>query len=195
MILQYMGSKSKIAKKLIPYILEHYERGMNYVEPFCGGCNMIDKIDIPNRVAADSNYYLIEMWKAFQRGWNPPNYISEEEYKNVRKNKEQYDPAWVGLVGFGSSFGGGWFKGYAKNSTKTNYLNQTLNVIQKQIKKLRGVKFIHSSYKDLDILPGSIVYCDPPYQNTSKYKEDVDHEEFWQWVRKMSKGNHVYVSE
>ena len=42
----------------------------------------------------------------------------------------------------------------------------------------------------------SVIYCDPPYQGTTKYKDDFDHDEFWNWCRKMNgKGNKIYVSE
>ena len=34
-----------------------------------------------------------------------------------------------------------------------------------------------------------------PYENTTKYKMDFNHSEFWDWVRRMSKRNIVIVSE
>jgi site-specific DNA-adenine methylase len=40
---------------------------------------------------------------------------------------------------------------------------------------------------------GDVVYCDPPYANTSKYTVDFDHETFWQWCR--TRDFPVYVSE
>jgi DNA adenine methylase len=36
--------------------------------------------------------------------------------------------------------------------------------------KLKDVKFIHSSYQDLEIPKESIIYCDIPYKDTTKYK-------------------------
>lgn len=43
--MQYMGSKNRIAKELIP-IIESYITSdtKGYLEPFVGGANMIDKI-------------------------------------------------------------------------------------------------------------------------------------------------------
>lgn len=43
----------------------------------------------------------------------------------------------------------------------------------------------------------ALIYCDPPYASTTGYKGTgkFNHEQFWQWVREMSKENHVYVSE
>ena len=40
----YMGSKNRIAKEILPIILKDRVKGQWYVEPFVGGCNMIDKV-------------------------------------------------------------------------------------------------------------------------------------------------------
>ena len=40
---------------------------------------------------------------------------------------------------------------------------------------------------------GDVVYCDPPYDNTSKYTVDFDNDAFWQWCR--TRDFPVYVSE
>lgn len=41
-----MGSKSRIAKYIIPIIQRYIDDNKinTYIEPFCGGCNIIDKI-------------------------------------------------------------------------------------------------------------------------------------------------------
>ena len=69
-IMKYMGSKSRIAKYILPIILKDRKDDQYYVEPFCGGCNMIDKVG-GNRIANDNNPYLIQMWKALIDGWQP----------------------------------------------------------------------------------------------------------------------------
>ena len=42
-----------------------------------------------------------------------------------------------------------------------------------------------------------VFYCDPPYKGTKGYKDSgFNHDEFWNYVRKMSKvGFKVFVSE
>ena len=40
----------------------------------------------------------------------------------------------------------------------------------KQSKNLELVSFICSSYQDLEIPKESIIYCDIPYKDTTKYK-------------------------
>ena len=42
--MKYMGSKARHAKELLPIILKDRKEGQWYVEPFVGGCNMIDKV-------------------------------------------------------------------------------------------------------------------------------------------------------
>ena len=63
---------------------------------------------------------------------------------------------------------------------------------------LHGVKFTCCEYILLDIPENSIIYCDPPYQNTDKtFKEkQFNHDKFWQWCRDMAvKGHTVFISE
>ena len=44
-------------------------------------------------------------------------------------------------------------------------------------------------------MPNDIIYCDPPYDGTSKYNNnsEFNHIEFWEWVKNCK--NPVYVSE
>lgn len=39
--MKYMGSKSRHAKQIIPFLMEHYEDGMLYIEPFVGGAMLL----------------------------------------------------------------------------------------------------------------------------------------------------------
>ena len=80
----------------------------------------------------------------------------------------------------------------------TNYAGATARSIAKQRNKINGVLFCHASYDKMPLPESpSIIYCDPPYANTSKYKTgDFDHDAFWQWCRdKCAKGHKVFVSE
>lgn len=49
---------------------------------------------------------------------------------------------------------------------------------------------------DLHIPQNSIIYCDPPYQNTTKYHTGFDHNQFWDWCRlKKQDGHNIFISE
>lgn len=61
--LKYMGSKSRVAKYIVPIIQEKIDKNSvtTYIEPFVGGCNVIDKIRCENKIGSDKHKYLIEM--------------------------------------------------------------------------------------------------------------------------------------
>ena len=44
------------------------------------------------------------------------------------------------------------------------------------------------NYSDIK---NAVIYCDPPYRNTTKYSNGIDYEEFYQWCKNMAKNNRV----
>ena len=50
-----------------------------------------------------------------------------------------------------------------------------------------------------DTTSNCVIYLDPPYQGTNFYgyanQPKMDYEHFWNWVRKISKNNYVFISE
>lgn len=197
----YMGSKNRIAKDIIPFMTP-FLNGENYfIDAFCGGCNLIDKIDYPNRIANDKNEYLIELFKYLQDDGNLPLEISKEEYYKVKADKDNYPKWYVGFIGFICSFRGKFFDCYIPIIKETSsgcrkYQIEHIENIKKQIHKLQNVKFLNCNYEDLEIKKGDIVYCDPPYQNTKKYKNSINYDVFWEWCRLTTKrGSKVFISE
>ena len=196
--MKYMGSKNRIAKEILPIMLK--ERGQRtWVEPFVGGANMIDKVQ-GKRIGADLNEYVIALLSEMSK----PNFIapeiSEAKYNELKSNKDLYEKWVVGYAGTQLSFGATWFGSYRRDSLgKRNYCLEAQNNVNKQSKKLQGVEFIHSSYLDLQIPNNSLIYCDPPYQTEAtkgKYKDDFNHEIFWQWCRdKSNEGHIIFISE
>ena len=192
--MKYMGSKNRLAKEILPIILKDRKEGQWYIEPFCGGCNVIDKVD-GNRIANDSHYFLIEMFKALQNGWIPPKEVNEIEYKHIQNHKDFYNPYLVGYVGFNLSYAGKWFGGYAR-SKRRNHSTEAYNSIIKQSQKIKDIIFYNLDYENISIPENSIIYCDPPYENTTKYKNKFNSKEFWDWVRTQCNiGHTVFVSE
>ena len=199
--MKYMGSKNRIAKHLLPIMLEN-RNGRTWVEPFVGGANMIDKVE-GKRIGADFNEYLIEALKLIRdEPNNIPDLITEGDYQELKDKKELNGI--TGFTGFAMSFGGKWFGGYRRDVAGTkgcidNMKTQTRRSKQNAIKqsdKLQGVDFIHSSYHNLEIPTNSLIYCDPPYEGTTKYKDGFSHNEFWEWCRtKTKEGHQVFVSE
>lgn len=199
--MKFLGGKFRIAKQLGSFLNSEINRlkPEKYIEPFCGSCWVTCQIQstIP-RTASDVHKDLILMWQELQSGkFNPPDTISEAEYNKL---KTEPSSALRGMVGFGCSFGGKWFAGYARDpSSDRNYCKEAKNSILKQLPKLKNVIFKNCSYKDIPIdkLENRLIYCDIPYFGTTGYKDtpEFDHNHFWEWVRQASLKNHVYISE
>lgn len=135
------------------------------------------------------------MLEGVRNGYELPDNVTYEDYVYVRNNKDT-DPVLSGFVGFGCSFGGKWFGGYARNKDNTNYAEQSKRSLLRDMNGLRTTKFYCMNYKDVPIPEDAIVYCDPPYDDTTMYttgKFNID--EFWGYVRELSKTNLVFVSE
>lgn len=193
-----MGSKRLIINDLLPFIMEYKYKSNCYVEPFMGGGNSICKVS-GHRIGNDLNFYLIEMWKALLNGWNP-DYYSREQYYDIKNNMDKYPSHLVGYVGFNCSYCGVWFGSYAGQvNTKggvRDYQLEAKNNILKQIPMMIGITLYNNNYDEFEIPKKSIIYCDPPYQNVSKYSTGgFNYEKFWDWCRTMSKNNFIYISE
>ena len=192
--MQYFGGKAKIAKYIVPYLEGVRKENQIFVEPFVGGANIISHMS-GKRKAYDFNEYLIEMYKGVQNGYELPDSLTEEEYRYIREHKDE-DKVLTGFVGFGCSFAGKWFGGYARNKQNHNYCKASKNSLMKKMSTMADVEFDWRDYKSL-FLKGCLIYCDPPYANTTKYTgvPDFDSEEFWNIMRAWSKDNDVYISE
>ena len=163
---------------------------------FCGSCSIESKVKGFDKVLCnDSHEYLIEMLKGVQNGYELPENISEEQYKYIREHKDE-DKVLTGFVGFGCSFGGKWFGGYARNKTNTNYALQSKKSLLKDMCNLMTAQFTCQDYRDVIIPNNSIIYADPPYDNTTGYgKDKFNSNEFWEYMRVISKNNKVFISE
>ena len=197
--MKYMGSKNRHSKQILPLMLKDRKPGQWYVEPFVGGANMIDKVD-GLRVGSDCNKYLIALLKEMQRdSFSAPD-VTEETFNRMKSNPEQFSDWVLGYAGFQLSFGAMWFGSYRRDNTgKRNYSEEAKRNVNKQAKKVRDIEFYNKSYKELDIPRESIIYCDPPYKGTAKYKAnegEFDHDAFYEWCReKVKQGHIVFVSE
>lgn len=196
--MKYMGSKNRIAKHILPIILKDRKPNQWYVEPFVGGANMIDKVD-GNRIGADINHYVIALLEKLKQGWIPPDKISEKGFLEVKNNKDDYPDYLVGYIGTQLSFGSVWFSSFRKdNGGVRDYALEAKKCVLKQAEKLKGIIFYSKPYHELNIPTSSIIYCDPPYKGTDKYRgfPSLDHNKFWEWCRQMKKAGHtVFVSE
>ncbi len=194
--MQYQGGKSRIAKR-IANIIDSCSTGGCFVSLFCGTCSIESKLSVSfgKMILNDKHKYLIDLLVGVQNGYELPEFISEEQYKYIRKHKDE-DNILTGFVGFGCSFGGKWFGGYARNKTNTNYALQSKKSLLKDMSTLQATCFTCQDYKDVKLPEGCVIYADPPYNNTTGYgNEKFDSSEFWEYAREASKEHLMFISE
>lgn len=196
--MKYMGSKRRIAKHILPIMIAEADRlGITkWIEPFVGGANLIDKVpDRFERVGYDLNEHVIYALKDIRDNPNSLDIeLNEDIYNSFKGRVAEEITSWVRIA---CSYGGIFeSKLAADKSGKRDYHQEAYRNAQKQQPLIQGVDFIHADYRDLSF-KDSLIYCDPPYQNTSGYKTgDFNHEEFFEWCRSQKEnGNVVFVSE
>lgn len=196
--LQYFGGKARIASDIAKIINKYKKEEQVFLSPFVGG-GWVEQYIEGKKILCDKHTYLIKMYKALQNGWLPPTELSKEEYMYIKDNQDE-KPYLTGFVGFGCSYSGKWFGGYAKNKTSRNYCLNAYNSTQKKIDNgvLDNSEFRCCDYKELNP-ENMMVYCDPPYKGTTQYDKvivgEFNHDEFWEMMREWSKKNIVLVSE
>ena len=135
--------------------------------------------------------------------------MTEAEYKKAReisKSKEytkEYPKELIGFIGFGCSFAGKWFGGYARcddsKAGNKSYAKAAKTSILKKLGRIpKNTTFTCQSYKDISPKKGSLIYCDPPYDGTTSYAGagKFNSAEFWDTMKKWGKdGNTVLISE
>ena len=196
--MKYAGSKARIFKKIMPLILDGRSENQPYVEPFLGGANSMQFVG-GIRIGGEFNKYIAKMWIDLLDGVTMP-VLTKDHYNQVKNNKDAYEDSYVGWVGVACSYSGKWFGGFAgKVETKggeRDYQAEAHKNLEKQLPLLSGLQVNNCSYDELHIPDNSIIYCDPPYADTLKYKDDFNSIEFWEWARKKAEQGHkVLVSE
>lgn len=199
--MRYLGNKTRIAKHIVPIVTRTLDNNSWYVEPFVGACGIMQAVNYRLRVGVDSCPYIIALMRAVQGNWIPP-LITEDEYNAIKAAPEKYEPSLVGFAGYGCSFGGKWFAGFArggynKDGTPRNHVAESIRNLQKLATKINQpeVVFYCDDYDKFQYQERDVIYCDPPYKTNTKFKEGFDHDKFWAWAVERNKTNWVYVSE
>lgn len=196
--MKYMGSKNRIAKHILPIMLQAArERGITkWVEPFVGGGNMIDKVPAEfDRVGYDINEHVIMAMIDIRDNVHLlPDSFSFEQRNYFKKQPAASITSWACIV---TSFGADLSGGYAreKGSDDSTFVGYGKRNAIKQSPKIQGVDFVNQDYLTLSF-SDSLVYCDPPYKGTTGYnKQAFDSEVFFHWCREQAKNNIVFISE
>lgn len=64
----YVGGKKKLAKFICPILQKELDNGNyeSYIEPFVGGCNIIENINFDTKIGYDINKELIAFYNYLQ---------------------------------------------------------------------------------------------------------------------------------
>jgi DNA adenine methylase len=205
------GSKKKIGKGIAQSMAKYVRKNdidpRFYCEPFCGTLGVFQFIpeifdeinpDI-EYLAGDINASLIKLWKSAQAGkWKPPTSMTKTRYNELYKARASAEK---GFVGHQCAFGGIYFGHYTPKFCTKRALKNAGDKVLAVAEDMENVEFSAGKYTRYSNLKGGVIYCDPPYAKYNRYYDEkhnrliFDHEAFWNWVRKMSKYNTVFVSE
>ena len=213
--MRYLGGKYRIADKLSPVIADYLEDKDLYWEPFLGAGwvayelaielerrSMLDSVKL---YASDIEPNLMALHKALQDGSvTLPANLSREQWQALKL--ETKPSALRAFAGYGCSFGGMFFKSYAKSDSKRNYASNAKHSIERVARKVSLFNLHTIDFNDpgldsgelLDTLQAgkAVIYCDPPYNNTAGYQVKFNRQEFIENCLILSDyGNTVLVSE
>ena len=204
--MMYLGGKSRLAKRIGAAILENTNQRGCYIEPMIGGGSVFFELapHFQKSYGGDIQEDLILMYRALAEGWEPPNTLPEDEWRELRDSEPS---ALRAFAGFGCSFGGRFFEGYARNTKGDNYAAHARKRLMRYSDTLETITippfFGHGDYDEWTPTPDCVVYLDPPYAGTKGYSSKrsgvptFNHDAFWntaaEWV--TVRGAHVFVSE
>jgi DNA adenine methylase len=195
---RYQGGKYHLCKYYLPFLLSAAQSVDQYVEPFVGAAHVASRLvlnglDLPVYLS-DLSLDLILMYQQIQSGeFVPPYSISEELYQQLRNSEPS---ALRGFAGYGASWGGKFFGGYARGHPGEDIVRASNRAVAKTSRILSHATFACHDYRDLALNGRSLIYCDPPYRDTTGYlAKDFDSDLFWKVVSEWASSNAVFVSE
>jgi DNA adenine methylase len=192
---RYLGGKTRIAKQLAELIDSVREPGQWVWDPFCGGLSMSVALSKKGPVwSTDINPALIALYKAVQSGWQPPSEVNEETWRAAKALPDS-NPL-KAFCGFGCSFGGRYFEGYARSSDRANYAATSKRVVERDCAE--ALVFACLNFCTVEPQPiEAVLYLDPPYAKTKGYSRTIafDSALFFAQAMRWAAFTHVFISE
>lgn len=194
--MHYFGGKSRIARFLCE-VMEPYARGKVFGDLFCGACNVVAGMSSASlRYANDNNPMLIAMYKALMHGWEPPAFVTENDYQQAMDGKLPWPE--TAFILSNCSYVGKWRGGYGRGVGR-NYAMEGRRSLLRMRGHLQGVQFssFDYSYAALFYPKGSVLYCDPPYKGKKAdyYSRSFDQKRFRTWVEQHKTYYQIFISE
>jgi site-specific DNA-adenine methylase len=149
--IRYCGGKSK-CKGLIKIMNQFLSSGRTFWDAFTGSAKIVQSIrQDSERWASDTNVEMISLLKEIQNGWNPPETVDEETYQiwfNRRGIPKWEKHPMMAFCGYGCSFGGRYFQGYARDPKNNhNFANAARSALLRQKPFLKNVNLGVRDYR------------------------------------------------
>src|SRR5574344_1944674 len=187
--LNYIGGKYKILPQIIPLFPKNIR---NFVDLFCGGCNVGINVQAKNVIFNDNLSYLIDLYKAFNSLsifevidfierrikefyfslTNQEGYIQLRKLYNSEKNPLDLFVltaySFNHQIRFNNSHEFNNPFGKDRSCFNEHMKNNLLNFLKEL--EFRNVEFTSLNFDDFDfssLSDSDFVYCDPPYLTTT----------------------------
>ncbi len=216
-ILKWAGNKTAI----MPHLKKHLPAGPRLVEPFAGSCAVMMETDYPSYLVADINPDLINLYNTIKRG---PELLIAIAKAFFNKNNTAEDYYLIRKEFNGSrDWGADWqaamflylnrhcYRGVCRYNKK-GLFNSPYGHYKKPYfpeaeilafeEKAQRATFICAGYEETlaQLLPGDVIYCDPPYDgtfdgyHTAGFSEDDQYRLASVLERRSSEGHPVVAS-
>lgn len=191
----YVGGKSKCYNHIVNVLNDPKYDNKKYLEPFVGMAHILRRVvNKKQYFAGDINENLYTLLRGVQNGEQYP-YISKKRYDILRNTPASFEKS---LAAFTYSYNGKEFGGYTRTDRdKTrNYPQERIRYYEllKQNETFMTTRLKNCAYNKWRP-SGYLIYCDPPYLDTTDYSTNFNHPLFWDTMREWSKNNTVFISE
>ena len=220
--INYLGSKRKFYKEICPIINTYIKENniTEFYDVFCGGAIIAEHIECNKVYANDLSPTLIALHKQAQTDFSriPISQTRElfnharEQFNIILKNLsdkktlEDYQklvdmPLYeIGAYEWYCSFSARGFGGGYGCLTKDRDLfaeRRRNQLKQSQTEGYQKIIFTQGNYLNLEIPQNTLLYCDAPYRECKPYgiSPHFNHTKYYDWLRKMSKTNPIFISE
>lgn len=194
----YLGGKARIAARLAAIInADRKSPDREIWEPFMGGLWMTAALG-GNVRASDLHPGLANLYNQVRSGQiHLPDKLTPDEYRASKSLPD--DSALKAFVGFGCSWGGKWFGGFADGlNGKLTYVELAKRNVELHVQALPKATFSCADFFAREPTNGVLAYLDSPYAGTTGYKAVATWDSA-KYIRRINEwaeaGSILYVSE
>lgn len=168
--MRYPNSFPAVNDAIIPIIQSYLTpQTEHYIEPFCGGANIISRIQHHSRIGSDIMPETIALLKYARDGGDFDFDLSSSAYKKAKINILELDDLSKGIYGRICTRSNRYWGGYA---TRSEIVQNAANLLD-QAASLKSLKLKCCDY--LSILPGtvkdSLILVNPPLRLGDAYTD------------------------